>query len=166
MSRDAVDALIDGRRVKLDARPEACAHGGGLARPHRPRDSRDGTHGIFRRTAAQAGAETPGDAAGAGNGHPFKNAMSASSPKRRSPRLVQTLKGIDLPDHGLCAVRIRHRDGRRRAVRRGESLYDGVAESSGGSISRARCSTSMPTRVVTTSRSPFSTGRLAGMLKK
>ena len=60
MSRDAVDALIDGRRVKLVARPETGTHGRNPARTHRATKSpRCNRRGVFRRTAPQVGCPSP-----------------------------------------------------------------------------------------------------------
>ena len=109
---------------------------------YRPRDSRDGTHGVFRRTAAQAGAETPGDAAGAGTGHPFQELRRQAHRRGDNPP-YKDAQGIHVPHHGLCAVRIRHRDGRGRFLRRSQPLYHGIAEDPGalfrGRSARPRC---------------------------
>ena len=120
MSRDAVDALIDGRRVKLslDLKPAL-------------------TIEILqeRRTAPQVVAQAPGDARLQRVGHSIEDLRQEDRRQGDRPPDL-TAQRIRAADLGLCAVRIRRRDGRRRPLRRSEPLHDGIAQSQGSLFCR------------------------------
>ena len=117
MSRDAVDALIDGRRVKLvvDLKPaltEEILH-----------------ERIAREIAGMEPTEFFGELLRKLVPKPLvmplaqeldihsKNYVGKLT-EEEITRLIDA-QGIHFPHHGLCAVRIRHRDGRGRFLRRG-----------------------------------------------
>ena len=120
MSRDAVDALIDGKRVKLvlDLKPALSEE---VLRERIARELAE---------LEQAGSQAAGDAVGAGDGHPFEK-LCQQDFRGSDHAPGADAQGADFPDYGLCAVRIRQHDGRRRELRRGEPLYDGIAEGPG-----------------------------------
>ena len=156
MSRDAVDALIEGRRVKLvvDLKPaltEEVLRGG-----------RNGPHGALRRAAAQTRAQTDGHSAGRGARHPL--AQLRREDHRGAVRTPgQGAQGTGAARHGLCAVRVCGGHGGRcdevnpytmeslkvRGLYFAGEVLDLDANTGGYNLQIA-----------------FSTGRLAGMLKK
>ncbi|MFR4235773.1 MAG: NAD(P)/FAD-dependent oxidoreductase [Alistipes onderdonkii] len=163
MSRDAVDALIDERRVKLvvDLKPALTEE---VLRERIAREiaGMEPTE-FFAEVAAQAGAQAARDDFGAELGVNGKNYIGKLTERDNPP--YQDAQGIHVPHHGLCAVRIRHRDGRGRSCAEvnpytmeslkirglyfaGEVL-DLDANTGGYNLQIA-----------------FSTGRLAGLLKK
>ena len=142
MSRDAVDALIEGRRVKIvvDLKPALTEE---VLRDR-----------IARELAAMGPTEFFGELLRKLVPRPMvlplaqeldihsKTYVSKLS-EAEIVRLIRTLKGLTFPGDGLRALRICRDDGRRRALRRGESRDDGVAPGPRalfrGRSARSRC---------------------------
>ena len=139
MSRDAVDALIDERRVKLvvDLKPALTEE---VLRERIAREIAGMEPTEF--FAELLGAQAARDDFGARTRCQRKE-LHRQAHRRGDNPPYQDAQGIHVPHHGLCAVRIRHRDGRGRFLRRSQPLYHGIAEDPGalfrGRSARPRC---------------------------
>ena len=119
MSRDAVDALIDGHRVKLvvDLKPALSEEvlreriaGSGRSWPRRSSSGE-----LLRKLVPQPLVMPLAHEIDV-HGKTYQSKITDG----QITRLIRTLKGADLPHYGLCPVRICRDDGRGRSMRRGE----------------------------------------------
>ena len=96
MSRDAVDALIDGHRVKLVVDLKPALNEEVLRERICAGACRTGPHGVLCRAAAQARSRTHGASAGPGLDIHSKTYVSKLT-EAEITRLIRTLKGLTFP---------------------------------------------------------------------